>query len=111
MGTAPPTIPTKLKSLTVPQRIKWLRKQAGSHDKLAAKVGTTRQVIIRWEKGQKPSAESRARLAEVSGLPAAFFRDGNSDDEDEESELMAALIGNIRALVRAELARQEEIHG
>lgn len=102
------TIPHNIKSMTVPQRIKWLRKQAGSHDRLATKLGTTRQVVIRWEKGQRPSASSRARLAEVSGLPAAFFTDGDEDDE-EEAELMAALVGNIRALVRAELSKREEV--
>lgn len=92
--------------MTVPQRIKWLRKQAGSHDKLAAKVGTSRQVIIRWEKGQKPSAESRRRLAEVSGLPSAAFSE-NGEEEDEESELVVALVGNLRALVRAEFERRD----
>ena len=73
------------------------------------KLGTTRQVVIRWEKGQNaPGATSRKRLAEVSGLPSAFFRDGDEED-DEESELVTALAGNLRALVRAELAKRSEL--
>jgi transcriptional regulator with XRE-family HTH domain len=99
------TIPHNIKQMTVPQRIKWLRKQAGSHDRLAMKLGTTRQVVIRWEKGQNvPSATSRQRLAEASGLPSAFFRDGDEED-DEESELVAVLLTALRAVVRHETAR------
>jgi DNA-binding transcriptional regulator YiaG len=58
-----------------------------SHDKFAALLGTTRQVVIGWEKGKHvPGARHRARLAQVSGQPvAAFTRDGKGDD-DKESE-------------------------
>jgi transcriptional regulator with XRE-family HTH domain len=97
--------PSNIKQMTVPQRIKWLRKQAGSHDRLATRVGTTRQVIIRWEKGQNsPSATSRQRLANYSGLPSGLFRDGDEED-DEESELVNALLVALRAVVRHETER------
>lgn len=95
--------------MSVPQRIRWVRKQAGSHDKLAAKLGTSRSLVIRWEQGtHKPSKASRARLAKVTGLPAGFFRESvNGSDVDEEDALVEALVGNIRALVRAELAKRD----
>jgi transcriptional regulator with XRE-family HTH domain len=89
-------ISPQLKQMTVPQRIRWLRKQAGSHDKLAAKVGTSRQVIIRWEKGtSKPRAESRRRLASASGLPASLFRDGTNSSDDEEEDPVIALLSAL----------------
>jgi transcriptional regulator with XRE-family HTH domain len=90
--------PAVLKELSVPQRIRWLRKQAGSHDKLAAMVGTTRQVVIRWEHGQKPSAESRQRLARASGLPVSAFQEDEEEDE-EDAELHAALVQLTRLII------------
>lgn len=59
------------------KRIEWLRKKAGSHDKLAVKLGTTRQTVIGWEKGKQPNASYRKKLAVLSKFPAdSFLRSG-----------------------------------
>lgn len=69
-------------ALPLPQKIEWLRSADGprgklSHDRLAAELGTSRQVVIKWEKGAEPSPRLRARLAEFSGFPKeAFSRRG-----------------------------------
>lgn len=56
--------------------IRQLREEHGSHDKLAAALGTSRQRVIGWEKGQAPGGEYRDKLAALSGLPADDFRYG-----------------------------------
>jgi transcriptional regulator with XRE-family HTH domain len=38
-----------------------------SHDRLAAALGTTRQVVIRWERGARPNTESRRKIAAYFG--------------------------------------------
>ncbi len=67
-------------TLTLPERIKWLRSDGGprgelSHDKLADILGTSRQVVIGWEKvaGSEPGPKLRAALSEFSGYPSAAF--------------------------------------
>lgn len=69
--------------LTLPlhKRIEWLRKKTGSHDKLAALLGTTRQTVIGWEKGAQPGARYRAKLATVSGFPAETFQRSAAERE------------------------------
>lgn len=43
----------------------------GSDDKLAAAIGTTRQVVIGWRTGRhEPRAASREKLARAEGVPA-----------------------------------------
>lgn len=63
------------------KRIEWLRKREGSHDKLAAKLGTTRQTVIGWEKGAQPNRDYRAKLAAVSGFPAETFQRSAAERE------------------------------
>lgn len=69
-------------TMPLPQRIRWLRSDEGpwgrlSHDRFARALGTSRQVVIGWEKesGPEPSERLRAKLAEFSGFdPAVFSR-------------------------------------
>jgi len=67
-------------TLTLPDRIKWLRSPEGpagelSHDRLGKALGTSRQVVIGWEKdaGPEPAPRFRDALAKFSGFPAAAF--------------------------------------
>jgi len=43
-----------------------------SHDKLAARLGTTRQTVISWENGVEPKRYADA-LAKFSGFPREAF--------------------------------------
>lgn len=65
----------ELLTLPLSKRIEALRRQAGSHDKLAAELGTTRQTIINWEKrNAQPSSVYRQKLADYSGLTPDDFK-------------------------------------
>lgn len=56
-----------------------------SHDALAAKTGTSRQHLIKLEKGQHlPRPEMLAKIAEATGKPESFFE----SEDDEESSAM-----------------------
>lgn len=69
---------------TVGQRIRRLRGDI-SHDKFAAKLGTSRFVVIRWEKDiHAPGPEYRRRLAEVTGRPESEFNGGKDAGEEED---------------------------
>ena len=70
---------------SVGKRIRWARLQKGyTLDGLATVMGTTRQTIIRWEKGfYAPNASSRAKLAAATGQDPSFFADQNAPDEDD----------------------------
>lgn len=72
----------------VGRQIRRARKDAGlSHDKLAAAAGTSRQHLIRLEKGEHvPRAELLQRIAEATGKEPAFFA-GGEDEDDEESSM------------------------
>lgn len=83
-------------------RIKQARKQSGlSHDKIAAQVGTSRQHLIKLEKGlHLPGVELLDRIAEATGKTPAFFT--ADDTDDEESALTAHDIAEVLLdLVRA----------
>ena len=59
--------------------IKERRIEAGSHDKLAALIGSSRQHIIKLEKGlHMPGRDMIARIAAATGTPAPPL-----EDEDE----------------------------
>lgn len=64
----------ELLTLPLAERIRWLRLREGSHDKLAARLGTSRQTVIGWEKGGRPGPRYRARLAELTGCPPETFQ-------------------------------------
>jgi transcriptional regulator with XRE-family HTH domain len=54
--------------MTIGARVREERVRRGlSHDRLAAALGTTRQVVIRWERGVRPNTESRRKLAAYFG--------------------------------------------
>lgn len=94
------------KTGSVGERIKAHRERLNlSHDRFAARLGTTRQVIIRWENGtHSPNSESRRRLAEVTGETASYFSP-NGDDDEEDSELASQLLAAVQAILRAERER------
>ncbi len=56
---------------TLGERIRAARQAAGlSQEKLAERLGLTRQAVTKWETGQSaPSTENLLRLAEVLGVP------------------------------------------
>lgn len=71
------------REMPLPQRLRWARKQAGlSLDRLGQMVGTSRQHLIRLEKGQhKPRPDMVVRIAQATEQPVELFV-----DEDEEGE-------------------------
>lgn len=71
------TTETAPRDLTVGQRIRWARKRkALSQETLAKALGTTRQVVIRWERDKHlPNSLSRERLSEALGQEPDFFGD------------------------------------
>lgn len=74
----------------VGRKIRSARLQAGlSHDQLGARVGTSRQHLIKLEKGQHlAGVPLLTRIAEETGKSLAWF---SSDDDDEESDPVADL--------------------
>lgn len=76
---------TETTEQTVGERVLWARKQKGlSQDGLAAAIGTTRQVIIGWEKDRHvPGAHSRQRLSGALGQEPKFFMNGDKGDDEE----------------------------
>lgn len=67
-------------TLTLGERIVWLRSEQGprgsiSHDTLAGILGTSRQVVIKWEKpgGAEPNPALRRELAKFSGFREGCF--------------------------------------
>lgn len=56
---------------TLPEAVVLAREAAGSHDKLAAMLGTTRQTVINWEQGVFPARYQDKLIA--AGIPARFF--------------------------------------
>lgn len=57
--------------MSLADAIKALRERTGSHDKLAAKLGTSRQRIIAWEAGGYPR-DFKDKLIAL-GVPAELF--------------------------------------
>lgn len=58
----------------VGDRIREARKGFGTHDRLAEAVGTSRQHLIKLEKGQHAPGETMlARIAEATGRDVAWF--------------------------------------
>lgn len=80
------------------ERVRKLRMRYGSHDKLAIALGTSRQTVIRWEKGGGISEKFAVRLAELDGgEPDAFrptrpihqFREVRQEVEEVRDEVRA----------------------
>lgn len=89
----------------VGRRIKTARNHAGlSHDKLGALVGTSRQHLIKLEKGRHlPSEALLGRIADATGKTVAYFESESEDEEEEEADVAAILLATIRRLVREEM--------
>lgn len=77
-------------------RIKFARQRASfSLDRLAAEVGTSRQHLIRLEKGlHKPKPDMAQRIATATGVPLELLQ----DDEDEEDAVEALMLALRRVL-------------
>lgn len=89
------------------KRIRLARKSAGlSHDALAARVGTSRQHLIKLEKGlHVPGDAMAAKIAEATGRSVEYLAGDGADEDDEESDPMAALMAAIRLVVRDEVRK------
>ena len=91
----------ELLSLPLPKRVEWLRKKIGSHDKMAAKLKTSRQTVIGWEHGAEPKRYAD-KLAEISGFPReAWLR------REGETLAVETSLGLLRSL-RAQLDETAE---
>lgn len=90
--------------MAVGQRIRWARGQKGiSQERLATALGTTRQVVIRWEKGMhRPNDESRRRLGVALGHAPAFFAD---EDDEEDAPVAAAGVQDMLRVLHDLLGR------
>lgn len=85
----------------VGRRVRAARKLAGlSLDKLGARVGTSRQHLIRIERGDHlPRPELLNAIGEATGQHPEFFE----SEDDEESDLAIDLLRRaIQAMVRDE---------
>lgn len=98
-----------VQEMTVGQRVRWARRRANlSQDRLALHIGTTRQVVIGWEKDRhRPGAQSRRKLAEATGQRADFFRDEDDDDEEADT-LERELLTVLRAYVAVHARRERK---
>jgi transcriptional regulator with XRE-family HTH domain len=87
------------------RKLRSARKRCGiSQENLAIKVGITRRHLIRLEFGQHlPSMPLRTAIAEATGVDAGTFRVAADDEDEEESDAVAALMKAIRLLVRGEV--------
>lgn len=85
----------------VGRKIRAARRGAGlSHDRLAAKVGTSRQHLIKLEKGQHLAGTALLeRIAAETGRTVEWF----ASEDDEESDPVTDLLHALRAVVRAEM--------
>lgn len=84
----------------VGRRIKTARKQAGlSHDKLAKRVGTSRQHLIKLEKGTHlPGPSMLTAIARETEKSESFFTPAGGDEDEDEADAVTDL---VRALHRA----------
>jgi transcriptional regulator with XRE-family HTH domain len=84
----------------VGRQIRKARKHSGlSHDQLGGRVGTSRQHLIKLEKGiHLPRPEMLAAIARETGKSEAFFL-GDDDADDEESEAVEDLARDLQRIV------------
>lgn len=68
-------------SMTLGERIREQRKSAGfSQEKLAERMGISRQAVTKWESGQSaPSSDNLFKLAEVLGCPVSALLDNGEN--------------------------------
>ena len=92
----------------VGRQIRRARKDAGlSHDQLAERVGSSRQHLIKLEKGKHlPGPRLLTAIARETGKSEAFFETDSEDDE--ELDAMAALTRAVQLVVRETLNQELE---
>jgi transcriptional regulator with XRE-family HTH domain len=84
-----------------------------SHDDLGAIVGTSRQHLIRLEKGwHRPKDELMEKLASALGVSIEELDEGQREEQESELDgepravdIDALLRGYVRAVIRDELAK------
>jgi transcriptional regulator with XRE-family HTH domain len=96
---------TKESRVRIGLRIRQARKQAGlSHDRLGDLVGTSRQHLIKLEKGKHaPREDMLQRIADATGKTLAFFTQDEEEDEVDDGE---AEVVSLDDLIR----RRVEFH-
>lgn len=101
--------------MLVGQKIMAARKFAGlTQDALAAKLDSSRQQIIRLEKGRHtPTARTLQKIADATGLDVEFFDvsgddDTASKDDDEEPGPQMTLDDFMRIRARQILTEERE---
>ena len=75
-------------SMTLGERIKEQRKNAGlSQEKLAERMGISRQAVTKWESGQSaPSSDNLFKLAEVLGCSVSALLDNGETSGQSPAE-------------------------
>ena len=68
----------ELLTLSLPARVRKLREEYGSHDKLATALGTKRQTVINWEHGVEPKRYAD-KLAALTGCSREVWLRGHDD--------------------------------
>lgn len=78
---------------TLGERIRAARQAAGlSQEKLAERLGLTRQAVTKWETGQSaPSTENLLHLAEVLGVPVTALLDASAPEQQMQADQIYAL--------------------
>jgi transcriptional regulator with XRE-family HTH domain len=86
----------------LPGRIAAVRRRLGlSRPAFAARVGVTRNVVIRWEGGRnRPRAELLDRIAKVGGVSVEWLLGGSRrqrarDGEDREWKAAVEALGKL----------------
>ncbi len=85
--------------------IRELSAREGSLDKLAERLGTSRQTVIRWLKGAEPNADYRVKLAVLADRAPADFANPPATSERETAELLQQAVEELRVM-QAEVAEQ-----
>lgn len=90
----------------VGRQIRRARLAAGlSHDRLAATVGTSRQHLIKLEKGQHLPGEAMiARIADATDKPVEYFESEDDEESDQVPRTMLDLAVALRDVL-AEVVR------
>lgn len=91
------------KQLPLAARIRFARQRAGlSLDRLGEQVGTSRQHLIRLEKGlHRPKPAMAARIAEATGVPLDLL----TDDDDAEADPWQLMLRAVQMLAATQQAQ------
>lgn len=79
---------------SLPEAVLILHRAAGSHDKLAKILGTTRQRIIKWEEGDYPARYAK-KLLDL-GVPARLFTRTPRDEIEGRLRRIEAEVAALR---------------